>query len=162
MSKEEVEKFLEAVRQTSFFSMREDALPEWKLVYGNSANEADESLKEQGVRTLDVRYDRVKEQAHELAVKQRLEREFSDSWREAFRVVSEKALEANASQEWCKHYLAFSACSDAGLVANCLTVKEKLPAGSLEYALKRWDVWKRGYALLGDYDDSFYVYAGKK
>jgi hypothetical protein len=162
MSKEEVEKFLESVRQTGFFSMKDEALPEWKLVYGKDALDAEESLKAEGIRTLDVRYDRVREQAYELAVKKRLEREFTNAWREAFRVVSETALEQEVSQEWCKHYLAFSACGDAGLVANCLSVKEKLPAASLEYALKRWDVWKRGYALLGDYEGSFYVYGGKK
>jgi hypothetical protein len=142
--------------------MKDEALPDWKLVYGRDALEAEESLKAEGVRALDVRYDRVREQAYELAMKKRLEREFTNAWREAFRVVSEKALEADASEEWCKHYLAFSACGDAGLVANCLSVKEKLPAGSLEYALKRWDVWKRGYALLGDYDGSLYVYCGRK
>jgi hypothetical protein len=163
MSKEELEKFLESVKQTGFFSMNEEALPEWKLVYGVNAREAEDSLKEQGIRTMDVRYDRVREQAKEIAAKKdSFAKDFSDAWREAFRVVGEKALEAEVSQEWCKHYLTLSACGDAGLVANCLSVKEKLPAGSLEYALRRWDVWKRGYALLGDYDGSFYVYAGKK
>ena len=163
MSKEEVEKFLESVKQTSFFSMKDEALPEWKLVYGENAREAEESLKEEGVRTLDVRYDRIKEQAQQIAAKKDSSaKDFSDAWREAFRVVSEKALEADVSEEWCKHYSTFMASGDAGLVANCLSVKEKLPAGSLEYALSRWDVWKRGYALLGDYEGSFYVYGGKK
>lgn len=162
MSQEEVEKFLESVKLTSFFSMKEEALPEWKVVYGVNAREAEESLKEKGIITLDVRYDRVKEQVREAAAKHGLEREFNSAWKEASKAVSEKALEAEVSQEWCKNYSAFLACGDAGLVANCLSVKENLPAGCLDYALKRWDVWERGYALLGDYEGKFYVYAVRK
>lgn len=162
MSQEEVEKFLESVRHTSFFSTKEEALPEWKLVYGIDALVAEESLKGRGVGALDVNYDRVREQAKNIALKgDSSSRDSSNAWKAAFRVVSEKASGSDSSPEWCSHYCILLACGDAGLVANCLSVKEKLPAGCLEYALKRWDVWKRGYALLGDFDGRFYVYAGK-
>lgn len=58
---------------------------------------------------------------------------------------------------------ARAAASDAALIARIIVCKGlPLDTQHIRHAKARWNVWKRGYALLCDVDGVLYVYAAAK
>jgi hypothetical protein len=57
-------------------------------------------------------------------------------------------------------YAAHDAACDAGLLAKCLITcdKKNSKKNYLDYARKRWEVWKQGYGLYEDINGVFYCY----
>ena len=59
---------------------------------------------------------------------------------------------------------ALDVAHDAALMAGYLVVADlgfKDKVEYLEHALARWEVWQKGYWLLGDIDGKLYVYSSK-